>query len=151
MQLRTIGFAGALLGRLRSPAAGETLQASAEPHGTGSVGFAPLPHPPYQQPELLHRLGDLLAGARVPTALVVAMGSRERLQSCRGASNLGLTCHQGRAAEHPGGPQKLLGGRRIGLRHEARKPVQTLTGFQGKEVCSTERVGHGIGSSEDRG
>jgi hypothetical protein len=87
-----------------------------------------------QQAELFDRLSYLLADAGIPAQSVIPLRPGEGLESGCGAGDLGL---------HPGQAKKLLAGGRRRSGHEMLEPIQTLSGFEGKEICGTEWTGHG--------
>ena len=84
----------------------------------------------------------MFPSARVPGSLLVSVAAGERFQSSGRFRNVWLRGHERGASEHPGHPEKLVGGRRGGTLDQGLQPVQALPGLEGKEISGAEWIGH---------
>ena len=121
---------------------GQGLQCPTEPYRARRVRLGPLPRPAHEQPKLLDRLCHLLTGGNIPRTPVIAVSAGKPLEPGGGTGDLGLACHERRAAQHPGQTQEFLASRRRLVRHQMLEPVKTLSSLEGKEIRGAEWVGH---------
>ena len=127
---------------LAAGAAGERLQAQAEPNGARRLRLAPFAHPAHQQAELVHGLDHLFPCGRVPHAPAVAVGARQRFEPRGRAGDRLLAGHECGAAEHASRAEEVIGGRAVRPADDGVEPVETFPGLEREEIGGGERVGH---------